>query len=156
AGSGASRAHISRFAPPNAESTGRMGSDSDVMTEEEAWASFIGPTNTHYYLERFERLSQGDTARWHWPGALVTWYWLLYRKMWVGAVIYFFAPSLVFAILGAISPVLTLVGWVAFFLVPGMLANGLYYRHCQKKIQQVTARGGSKEQMLARLEAAGG
>jgi Tfp pilus assembly protein PilE len=145
-----------RFAPPNAEAAGRTGDDSGVMTEEEAWEAVIGPSNTHYYVERFERLSQGDTARWHWPGALVTWYWFLYRKMWLGALIYFFAPSLVFAILGTISPVLTLVGWVGFFVAPAMLANGLYYRHCLKKIRDVRARGGSKEQMLARLEAAGG
>jgi Tfp pilus assembly protein PilE len=50
----------------------------------------------------------------------------------------------------------TLAWWLALFIVPGMLANGWYYRHCMGKIRDVRSRGGSKEQMLARLESAGG
>ncbi|MEP6505142.1 MAG: DUF2628 domain-containing protein, partial [Betaproteobacteria bacterium] len=151
-----------RYAPPesNASAVGRAGDDSAVLTDEEAWAAVIGDSNTHYYLERFDRLSSGGSAPWHWPALLVTWYWMLYRKMWVPALIYFFAPSIVLTILTAMAPkagvALTLAWWLALVFVPAVMANGWYYKHCTKKIADVRARGGSKDQMLARLEAAGG
>ena len=152
-----------RFAPPNADIRGRSGDESEVLTDEEAWAAVIGDANTHYYLTRFDRLAHGDSGGWHWPGFLVTWYWMLYRKMWVPALVYFFAPYLfvaVFGIVAAGSPVLAgilYLAWIAAWLIgPGMMANGWYYKHCMNKIRDVRARGGSKDQMLARMEAAGG
>ena len=152
-----------RFAPPIAGSAGRMGDASQVLTDEEARAAFIGDSNTQYYLDRFDRIAHGESGGWHWPGFLVTWYWLLYRKMWVPALIYFFAPYVVGIVLGGVAGAAPTVGgvlslaWLAAWLIgPGVLANGWYYRHCTNRIRDVRARGGSKEQMLARLEAAGG
>ncbi len=152
-----------RFAPPNAAVHGRSGDESDVLTEEEAWAAVIGDSNTHHYLTRFERLAHGDSGGWHWPAFFVTWYWMLYRKLWVPALLYFLAPYLfaaVFGVIAAGSPVfagILYLAWaIAWLIGPGLLANGWYYKHCMKKIRDVRARGGSKDQMLARLEAAGG
>jgi type II secretory pathway pseudopilin PulG len=151
-----------RYAPPN-EATVRQTRDEDagLLTEAEAWGAIIGNSSTSYYLERFERLATGGSASWHWPALFVTWYWLLYRKMWLGALIYFFAPGILMSILGAIAPkalapVVVLLGWAAMFIVPAVMANGWYFRHCEKKIADVRARGGSKEQMLARMESVGG
>lgn len=152
-----------RYAPPTAGPSGRATGDSPVLTDDEAREAVIGDRNTSYYLERFERLAHGQGGGWNWPAFLVTWYWMLYRKMWVPALIYFFAPYLVGIVLGGAtgaSPglgVLLTCAWFAAWLIgPGLLANGWYYKHCQKKIREVRARGGSKEQMLARLESAGG
>ncbi len=152
-----------RFAPPNAAVHGRSGDESDVLTEEEAWAAVIGDSNTHHYLTRFERLAHGNSGGWHWPAFFVTWYWMLYRKLWVPALLYFLAPYLfagVFGVIAAGSPmfagILYLAWAIAWLIGPGLLANGWYYKHCMKKIRDVRARGGSKDQMLARLEAAGG
>ncbi len=149
-----------RFAPPNAAYVGRGGDESEILTEEEAWSAVVGDSNTQYYLDRFERLSNGDGAPWHWPAMLVTWYWLLYRKMWLGAVLYFFVPCIVACVIvatmrSAALP-LMLAWWAALFVVPAVMANGWYYRHCQNKIRAVRARGGSKAQMVARLQQAGG
>jgi Tfp pilus assembly protein PilE len=154
-------AQRNRFAPPNAAPARHAsGSDSDVLTEEEAWAAVIGDSNTDYYLTRFERLSRGESAPWHWPALFVTWYWMLYRKLWVPALIYFFAPSIVMGVFSALLPrmagAILLIWWLAIFIGPAVLANRWYYAHCERKIRDVRARGGSKEQMLARLEAAGG
>jgi Tfp pilus assembly protein PilE len=149
-----------RFAPPTAAYIGSGGDDSAVLTDEEAWGAVIGHSNTSYYLTRFERLARGDSAAWHWPAMLVTWYWLLYRKMWLGALIYFVAPWLVLRVITAALPSaavpLAFAWWLGQLIVPAMMANGWYYRQCVKKIRDVRARGGSKEQMVARLEAAGG
>lgn len=160
-GAGAAPAQ-NRYAPPN-EATVRHAREEDdgLLTEQEAWAAIIGDSNTSYYLTRFERLAGGGSAAWHWPALFVTWYWLLYRKMWLGALIYFFAPGILMSILGAIAPkafapVVVLLGWLAILVVPAIMANGWYFRHCERKIADVRARGGSKAQMIARMEAAGG
>jgi Tfp pilus assembly protein PilE len=152
-----------RFAPPNAERASRVHGDSDVMSDEEAWGAVIGDSNTSYYLERFGRLANRQGGGWHWPGFFVTWYRMLYRKLWVPALIYFVAPyiaGMVLRVLVAASPILGGIVWlalvVAWFVGPGMLANAWYHAHCMKKIRDVRARGGSKDQMIARLAALGG
>jgi Tfp pilus assembly major pilin PilA len=155
-----------RYAPPDAgtaDNGSRLGDPSQVLTDEEIRAAVIGNSNTLYYLGRFERIAHGEGGGWNWPAFLVTWYWLLYRKMWVPATLYFFAPYLVLLLvagIGAASPMFGAVLWLAWALAwliaPGMLANGWYYKHCLNKIRDVRARGGSKDQVLARLEAVGG
>ena len=152
-----------RDAPPNGAGASRTGTDSLVLTQEEAWAAVVGESNTFHYLNRFEGLARGDSGGWHWPGFLVTWYWMLYRKMWVPALVYFFLPYFVGVVLGAIAGATPVVGgllsiaWlVAWLIGPGMRANKWYYNHCMGKIRDVRSRGGSKEQMVARLEAVGG
>jgi Tfp pilus assembly protein PilE len=148
-----------RYAPPNATGAGSGRADADpaVLTEEEAWAAVVGESKEDYYLPRFDRAASGQSASWHWPAFFVTWWWMLYRKMWIPALIYFFAPSLVMGVLTAAIPSAgPLLGWLVILIVPAIFANRWYYRHCTNKIAQVRARGGSKEQMLARLEAVGG
>jgi hypothetical protein len=39
-----------KFAPPNAHAVGRADDASATITQEEAWAAIIGPSNTHGYL----------------------------------------------------------------------------------------------------------
>ncbi len=154
------RTSRNRFAPPENARGDHVDDGSDLLTEDEAWAAVIGDTNTHYYLERFERLSGGGSAAWHWPAFLVTFYWMLYRKMWLPALLWFFVPGMVLVAAIAAVPsaavALYAVWGVARFVVPATMSNGWYFRQCEKKIRDVRARGGSKTQMIARLEAAGG
>ena len=152
-----------RFAPPNAGTHGRSGDGSAVLTEEDAWAAIVGDANTTYYLDRFDGIRHGDSGGWHWPGFLVTWYWMLYRKMWTAAAIWFFAPyvylialAAVFSRTPAVVGVGVLIGWVVHLLLPGIMANKWYYNQCMRRIAAARRRGGSNEQMLARMEAAGG
>ena len=152
-----------RFAPPNASTDGRSGDGSAVLTEEDAWAAIVGDSNTSYYLDRFDGIRHGENGGWHWPGFLVTWYWMLYRKMWTAAAIWFFAPyvylialAVVFSRTPAVVGVGVLIGWVVHLLLPGIMANKWYYNQCVRRIAAARRRGGSNEQMLARMEAAGG
>jgi Tfp pilus assembly protein PilE len=152
-----------RFAPPEAGSASRMVGDADVMTDEEAWAAIVGDTNSGYYLTRFERLASGDSSGWHWPAFFVTLYWMLYRKMWLPALSYFLVSSVSVRVVKgfdktapAMAMVLNLALFVALMAVPAMRANGWYYQRCEKKIRDVRAYGGTKDQMLGRLRAAGG
>ena len=148
-----------RFAPPETGRASRMGGETDILTEEEAWAAVIGDSNTHHYLTRFERLARGESGGWHWPAFFVTWYWMLYRKMWVAALLYFvasYAFGIAVGVAAAAAPAVGGLLLLAWWVLPGLLANGRYFKHCEKKIRDLRARGGSKEQMVARLEAAGG
>lgn len=155
-----------RYAPPDvsaAGAAGRSGSDSQVITDEEMREAFVGSSNTLYYLGAFDRVARGEGGGWNWPAFFITWYWLLYRKMWLPALLYFFLPGIVnvflLAVIGA-SPVFGAVMWLcwiaAWLIGPPLMANRWYYRHCLNRIREVRARGGSKDQILARLEAAGG
>jgi Tfp pilus assembly protein PilE len=154
-----------RFAPPNvgAGAGDRTADASTIVTDEEARAAVIGDSNTQYYLDRFDRIAHGQGGGWHWPAFFVTWYWMLYRKMWVPALIYFCAPYAIGIVLGGVTAAAPTAGgllslaWLAAWLIgPGLLANGWYHRHCMNQIRDVRARGGSKDQVIARLEAAGG
>lgn len=131
-----------------------------------AWQAVVGPRNQAYYLRRFERTARGEGgARWHWPAFLITWYWLVYRKMWGWALLYMVLPFLLllpFGLLAALlgthrsADAIPMLYLAALYVAPPLLANGAYYRHCRKLMAAQHARGGSREQYLAHLEARGG
>ena len=60
----------------------------------ENFRAILGPKNQEYYLQRFAdyEASGKTTLGWHWPAFFVTFYWLLYRKMWLAALLYFILP----------------------------------------------------------------
>lgn len=131
--------------------------------------AMVGPKNQHYYLPRFEAFeATGKTSLgWHWPAFFITFYWLLYRKMWLAALLYFILPYVVTTALGVVGAVvgeqgqmLVLGGYgvycLAILLLPPMLANGLYYRHCQSKIRKAEAQYPERQRLLGYLQAKGG
>jgi len=127
----------------------------------------IGPRNTDFYLRKFERFgSGGGYVSWNWPAFFVPLMWMLYRKMWLWAALYFFvlpiALTLLFAILFAVLPETTAaaVGWstwlaVIFIAIP-MYANALYYRTCQGRIAEAKRYRVERRRQLERLWNMGG
>ena len=141
----------------------RQSGYSPVLTNDEALEAMVGPSGAMYYLTRFDRLKRGEDGGWHWPALFVTWFWMLYRKMWTHAVLWVVAYIGVSIVVSAIAHVAPLLGgllslaWCAFWLIgPALFANRWYYNHCIAKIRDLRSRGGSKEQMVARMEAHGG
>ncbi len=131
--------------------------------DKEAWAAYIGPASREYYLERFERYAKGNGSLWHWPALLVTWYWMLYRKMWPQAALYFVSIFVLSFVLGVISGVDEDAGaiiglglFAGFFIVPAMLANGLYWRRSLKVMGRLRAITNNRDQYLGALSAKGG
>ena len=99
----------------------------------------VGFKNADYYLSRFNRFdSQGLGASWNWPSVFISFYWLLYRKMWLWALLYFFLPYLILLVGASISDefiaVVYLVQLTVIFIVFPMYANALYYKHVSKKV----------------------
>ena len=148
-------------------------------TSEEEYVTFIGK-NAEKYLPTFQKFHVNGvdqfSVTWHWPAFLFPFFWLLYRKLYLWAIL-----SLVWSVTIRPSPfgfLLPLVGFplplVEFlppmvgFLLPivgsllpmlafGLTANYLYYKHMKKKLsalQQLQAL--SDTQRAAKIVHAGG
>lgn len=138
-------------------------SDTSVAPEGDLMAAYLGPKNANYYLDRFQQFEGGGgSASWNWPAFLVSSIWLLYRKMWLNALLYMFIFPIVLqlvsaAMVPALGPaaagIFYLGGYlvIAFVLLP-VFANRLYYQHAQGKIAKVVAANADEGQRA--LEAA--
>lgn len=95
---------------------------SDSADPEMDLAAFIGPKADKYLaiFKQFEKAGR-FTPTWHWPAALVGFWWLLYRKLYLWA-----AAAMVMAFI-PLANVIAIVGF-------GLGANYLYYRHAQRKV----------------------
>jgi hypothetical protein len=98
------------------------GSTAEVT--EEDFSSFIGK-NAENYIQEFRKFNVDGVDKfswtWHWPAFFFGFWWLLYRKLYVWALIAFL--------------LLFIPYW--FFLnsfVYGAVANYIYYKHTKKKI----------------------
>lgn len=136
---------------------------------DEFYKAIVGPKNQDYYLSQFSRFDSNGkvSASWHWPAFFVTFYWFLYRKMWLNALIYFFLPYLVMIPLGIAGAVAgnsadTVIGigyvlfLIAIFLLPPMYANALYYKHCKKRITEASVSSQDLQRRLGELSGKGG
>ncbi len=109
-------------------------------------AVFIGK-NSEKYLSRFRRFTAGGqdsfNVTWHWPAFFFSFWWMLYRKMYLWALLALF--------LGCV-PYLGLVAMVAF----GICGNYLYYRHAKGRVAEIRSAPGSDVEIAAALARAGG
>ncbi len=98
-----------------------------VSITEDEFAAFIG-RKAQQYLLKFRKFSVGGKDRfavtWHWPAFLVGFWWLLYRKMYLWAFVYF------------ILLVIPYANVAAWFTV-AVSGNYLYYRFVKGKILRV-------------------
>jgi len=127
------------------------GQQTTAPSDKDYWDVFVGEKNTQFYVSRFERFASGGSrASWNWPAFFVSFLWLLYRKMWGYAAIYFVAPALIqvafyFVFLALFEHDVAggmsfLVFLLATLLLFPMYANWLYYRVASKRIAEVTGR----------------
>ena len=154
---------------------GKAGSIPPVQVEEPAsdeeyYRAVIGHKNQDYYLEHFSRFDDERkmSPTWNWSAFLVTFFWFLYRKMWLNAVIYFFLPFILMMLFWAVGAVaggvfVGIVGSLGYFLYPAaifivipMYANALYHRQCQKMIEAVRATTQGTQRQVGELAGKGG
>lgn len=114
---------------------------------DEDYALFIGK-NADKYLAKFKKFNltgeDSFAATWHWPAFFVPFFWLLYRKLYLWALLVF--------IVGLIP----YVGFAAM-VVFGISANYLYYTHAKNKLLEVkTAQPASDVQRVAAIARRGG
>jgi Tfp pilus assembly major pilin PilA len=159
---GAPRAGAST--PPNIQ-----GETSDQGNDRQLYATVIGPKNTEYYLEYFTKadlLGRAEVS-WHWPALFANFYWMLYRKLWVPAAVYFFAPAVAVILAGVLAQVLELgpSASAAFMLLaslgvgyvlPAMYGNRWYYNRCRELVDRAKRVHDSREDQLQWLAREGG
>ena len=94
-----------------------------TVTEDEI-AAFIGG-KAQQYLLKFRKFSVGGidcfSATWHWPAFFIGFWWLLYRKMYLWAFVYFIL---------LIIPYVNVAAWITL----SISGNYLYYRYVKGKI----------------------
>ena len=91
----------------------------------------VGEKSEYYMPVFWQMRTQNKMTSWNWAAFLITPFWMIYRKMYAyGAIVLGVA-----LVLGLISPLLTLAGYVAC----GIFANYLYMTHLDKLAQQARA-----------------
>jgi len=137
---------------------------------EKLYQAVIGPKNQNYYLAEFARLDeQWQTAHsWNWPAFFLGFPWLVYRKMWLHALLFFALPFLCVAgalltigalagKFGGIVGALAAIAYIAavFIWMPGN-ANSLYHRHCRRKLAAAGRKSAQLQDRIALLSRRGG
>lgn len=137
---------------------------SESQIDYEYYEAALGYKNTAHYLPTFKRFdSEGISPSWNWPAFFVSFFWLLYRKMWGYAAAYFFLPiplGMIYGVLAATGEIGAVLGGiinlgVAFILVP-MYANALLYGRMRKWIAEIMSTRPDRERALRLLAARGG
>lgn len=90
------------------------------------YVAFIGK-NADRFIPKFENFSINPMsfhASWNWPAFLASFWWFLYRKMYLWAGLCFLSMCI---------PYLNFVAWIGW----AVAANHLYFQHIQKKVSEL-------------------
>jgi tetratricopeptide (TPR) repeat protein len=97
-----------------------------TLTDED-YAAFVGK-NADNYINKFKKFNIGGTdnfvATWHWPAFFAGFWWMLYRRLYLCAL-------LSFAL--ALIPYVNVVAWITFAIT----ANYIYYKHSKNKLLEI-------------------
>lgn len=137
--------------------------------ELDCYKAVIGPKNQQQYLSYFLKADQLGKAQlsWHWPAFFVTFYWLLYRKMWLLALAVLILPALLLpsitlagAVFGKATDLviglICLACLVALFVLPPLYAHAAYYKHCKRKITKAQKNSTDPQLQIGELTRTGG
>jgi len=129
---------------------------------EELYRAAVGERKAHYYVPLFQRFDQPGSKRvsWNWPAFFVSFLWMLYRRMYAAAILYWFAWPIVLVMVGGLISALLgpLAGGITYallivaqwILVP-MFANALYHWHVRDRIRGAAGGAASHEAVVQRL-----
>ncbi|MDT3429344.1 DUF2628 domain-containing protein [Stenotrophomonas maltophilia] len=95
--------------------------------------------------------------RWNWPAFLFSSLWFFFRRMHAWVTIWFILSPLLmttFALMGL--PWLSLLSFLVFRVLAGILANPLYLSHCRRIVRKVDAEHRGAHRRHLELQKAGG
>lgn len=137
-------------------------------TADESLRIFVG-ANQDAYMERFSRFEDNGKIgpSWHWPAFFVMFYWLIYRKMWLAALIFLVAPWVALLAMGMGAAAMGQSGLslftallfpyvLAWIFLPPMYAHAMYYKHAKGKIRKIEESHPDVKSRFAELTRKGG
>ncbi|BCZ49058.1 hypothetical protein psyc5s11_51250 [Clostridium gelidum] len=116
--------------PNNFQSLNKDNYTSDNISKEE-FVAFIGSNNANYYLDYIDKMKKNTNfISWNWPCFFLGTYWLLYRKLYAAAAIFFVVT---------IGTSLLIPGVLSLLLriLLAMFANAIYLNHSVRQIKTV-------------------
>ncbi|MGL4772629.1 MAG: DUF2628 domain-containing protein [Clostridium sp.] len=131
----------------------------DATPTFEDFIDFVGPKRTEYYAERlYDYNTNEGFIKWNWSAFICGFYWLLYRKMWKYAGLYFGVNAITTLVLKNMPGYTTLIRTLILMILVGLFGNQLYVKNSMRKISKLKLylTGLSKEQIRARIQHAGG
>ena len=111
------------------------GSESSPQITEKDFIDFIGP-NADKYIEKFSKFNVAGvdhfSLTWNWPAFIVAVFWMLYRKLYLWALLVF--------ILSFIP-----IAGIILMIACGLTGNYIYYKNVKKKIMELKIQQPSSE-----------
>ena len=129
------------------------------IEDEYAW-SFFG-ANAEYYLDLWRLRQQGKTATFSIAAFFLGLFWVLYRRMYLVAVLLVVAQMLEAAVEEGVlglqhSTGTNLLGTLVQATLLGFFGNKLYLWHAERKMRKLIALNLPRQELLERLRRAGG
>lgn len=134
---------------------------SETSNKLTVWKRFVG-RNAEYFVVKWLSIEGGQPFSFNWSAFFFGTFWMLYRKMYVVAVLWLVAIG----VLELVELVLNRSGLgnsttsLLFYWIPslicGFVGNWLYFQSANHKIQLVKSKYGSSDEFLQELEIRGG
>ena len=135
---------------------------SNPSQNEELYRAAVGEKKAGYYVPLFYRFDQPGAARasWNWPAFFVTFFWMLYRRMYGLAIGYLLLLPIALAIVGMLlvlvlgpigSALYSLLGIVTFFVLVPLFANAIYHWHIKRRLAALAVDAPSHEALVQRV-----
>lgn len=136
-----------------------------TSTTSALYRAAIGKVSTDFYQRVFDRFETAERSgpSWNWAAALMTFNWMVFRKLWLAALVY--VGALVAALVSVLglgklvfqwsSPLeMGLLGLLAlvFVAVPGVYGNALLHGASRKKMAKALATNATVPEACAMLE----
>lgn len=137
--------------------------DTRQQGDEDLYRICVGEEKVGYYLPLFERFDSPGASRvsWNWPAFFITFFWLLYRRMYGLAFVYFLALPIVMVIFGGVmmwllgqtigAMIYAVVAIAVPWIIVPMFANALYHRHVRSRVAIVSVGAPSRAAVVQRL-----
>lgn len=135
--------------------------DSNPSQTEELYRAAVGESKADYYLPLFYRFDQGGSRlSWNWPAFFIPLFWMIYRRMYAPAAVYFFAyPFALVILLAIVSAVLGEAAGALFYwlvivgvrVLIAMFANSLYHWHVRRRVDKLAVHAPSHEALVQRV-----
>ena len=154
----------------NADSGFNASIENTEPSKEDFYKAAIGPKNQDFFLKKFKRFDQADSAGFSWPSAgqfFAGVFWLFYRKMQLSAWVYLGFPFvllfLIFMLFGSDvkedslpMTLYNIITGVAYWLFLPARMNAMYYNRVNKLILDARSKSEDRGVQLALLKQHGG